>query len=46
VLPDVLFSEEVLPHHLAVVRHLLNELNLADKEDEEAHASRGRRIDK
>lgn len=32
VLPDVPFAEEVLPHHLAVARHVLNEYSLGDIE--------------
>ena len=27
ILPDVPFEEEVLPHHLAVARHVLEEYN-------------------
>jgi hypothetical protein len=30
ILPDAPFEEEVLPHHLAVARHVLNEYHLGD----------------
>lgn len=30
VLPDAPFEEEVLPHHLAVTRHVLDEYHLGD----------------
>jgi predicted RNA binding protein YcfA (HicA-like mRNA interferase family) len=30
ILPDAPFDEEVLPHHLLVTRHVLNEHNLGD----------------
>lgn len=32
ILPDVPFNEDVLPHHLAVTRHVLKEHNLGDTE--------------
>jgi predicted RNA binding protein YcfA (HicA-like mRNA interferase family) len=32
ILPDVPFDEEVLPHHLAVTRHALQEYDMADLE--------------
>jgi predicted RNA binding protein YcfA (HicA-like mRNA interferase family) len=30
ILPDAPFDEDVLPHHLAVVRHVLEEHNIGD----------------
>ena len=30
ILPDAPFNEDVLPHHLAVVRHVLEEYNIND----------------
>jgi predicted RNA binding protein YcfA (HicA-like mRNA interferase family) len=32
ILPDAPFDEEVLPHHLAVTRHALQEYDMADLE--------------
>jgi predicted RNA binding protein YcfA (HicA-like mRNA interferase family) len=36
ILPDVPFVEEVIPHHLAVARHVLNEYNLRGIDERES----------
>lgn len=38
-LPDAPLNEEVLPHHLAVTRHVLDEYNLGDICDTTANAA-------
>lgn len=41
-LPDVPFNEEVLRHHLAVTRHVLEEYDLGDIWDTKADAAEQR----
>lgn len=36
ILPDASFEEEVLPHHVAVARHVLAEYNLGEMDREQA----------